>query len=132
MKFSANDYSRLVRSLVISCSNLLGYVVNMDRKSQKHGNSIKGPLCSFEGLNPDKVREGFMSGNYGVKMDYQEVVMCSALKNSPFKDRICRVSKIIFFEVLRSATWDNVSEILSSVQQDFGAARLYYSKIIVK
>lgn len=46
---------------------------------------------SFEDLNPDKVREAFLAGNYQVKMDYGEVTQLSELKFSPFKDRICRV-----------------------------------------
>jgi len=46
---------------------------------------------SFEKLNPDKVREAFMAGNYMIKMEYNEVLDLDELKNSPFKDRICKI-----------------------------------------
>ena len=49
---------------------------------------------SFEKLNADKVKEAFMTGNYNVKMDYNEVIQLAELQSSPFKDRICRVSVV--------------------------------------
>ena len=57
--------------------------------------ALPSPHFSFESLNPDKVREAFMAGNYQVKMDYQEVIQLAELKYSPFKDRICRVSLVL-------------------------------------
>ena len=42
-------------------------------------------------MDPDKIRESFIRGNYNVKIEYEKIVELDELRNSPLKDRICRV-----------------------------------------